>query len=264
MNFSIKAAKELVLGFGFDVALLAIGEILADAVLESRVVFVVAQLLGEVVIQLGQDALLDCLHLHFVGNGLAGKLLFGIVGRIDDLGLQFLAGLCSAQRVRECLDRGFAADLDERVLALNRLGRRLALGSSFDLALIADFGPVAIGKGAVFFNRFDRGARIAQVLELGAGTLLPLLRRRAWEPSRPCSRRSKTTAGTRRLPSHEAACRLRQSVQVGDRCVCLPVIQLVPAARARPPNTRTDDTVARDSLTVKSVAFQHLKCPLCP
>ena len=54
-------------------------------------------LLGKVVVQLRNDALLDRLHRHFIGNGLAGKLRLGVIGGIDDFGLQFLAGFGAAQ-----------------------------------------------------------------------------------------------------------------------------------------------------------------------
>ena len=63
----------------------------------SAKALVVAQLLGKVVVQLGQRALLDGLDFDFVGHGLAGQLGLGVIGRIDDLGLQFLAGLGAAQ-----------------------------------------------------------------------------------------------------------------------------------------------------------------------
>ena len=53
--------------------------------------------LGKVVVQLRQGALLDRLHLDVVGHGLAGQLGLGVVGRVDDLGLQLLAGLGAAQ-----------------------------------------------------------------------------------------------------------------------------------------------------------------------
>ena len=46
-----------------------------------------------------------------------------------------------------------------------------ALGRDFsrvilELALVADLRPVAVGEGAVFFDRLDGGARVAELLDL--------------------------------------------------------------------------------------------------
>ena len=89
--------KEPVFGFSLHVAALAVGEVLANAGLELGIAFVMAELLGEVVVQLGQRALLDGLDFDVVGDCFAGELGLGIVGGINDLDLEFLAGLCAAQ-----------------------------------------------------------------------------------------------------------------------------------------------------------------------
>src|SRR6202044_193337 len=135
---------------------------------------------GEVVVQFGQEAFLDGLYLHLISDGLAGELLLGVVRRVDDLSLQFLAGLGSAQSVRERFDGGLATDFDEGVLTGDGFRWRLAgrrgfafgrgfrgrFRRCFDLALVADLGPVTVGQGAIFFNGLNGRARVAQMLDL--------------------------------------------------------------------------------------------------
>ena len=89
--------KQPVLGFAFNAAALAVGHVLANAVFQLGQSLVVAHFLGEVVVQLGHGALLDRLHRHVVGDRLAGQLGLGVIGGIDDLGLQFLPGFGAAQ-----------------------------------------------------------------------------------------------------------------------------------------------------------------------
>ncbi len=115
----------------------------ADSRFKIGIALVGAELLGKIVVELGQGALLDGLHFHFVGDGLAGQLGLGVIGGIDDLGLQLLAGFGAAQGAGEGLDSVLAADLDQRVFA----GDRARLGVAFDLALIGDLRPVAVHKG---------------------------------------------------------------------------------------------------------------------
>ena len=74
-------------------------------VLEIGIGLVVAEFLGEVVVQLGENALFDGLDFNVVGHGFAGELGFGVVGRIDHFELQLLAGLGAAQGVGEGFDR---------------------------------------------------------------------------------------------------------------------------------------------------------------
>ncbi len=99
-------------------------------------------LLGELVVQFGHGAFLDGLDGDVVGDGLACELGLGVVGRIDDFGLQFLAGFGAAQDVGESLHRILAADLDQSVLALNGAWCFSVVGRH--LAGVGDLGPVAV------------------------------------------------------------------------------------------------------------------------
>ena len=66
--------EEVVLGFGLDAAALAGFKVIANALLEIGVALVVAEFLGEVVVELGKNALLDGLDFDIVGDGFAGEL----------------------------------------------------------------------------------------------------------------------------------------------------------------------------------------------
>ena len=172
--------EEMVLGFGFDAAALAGFEVIANALLEIGIALVVAELFGEIVVELGKNALLDGLDFDIVGDGFAGQLGLSVVRRIDDFELELLAGLGAAEGVSESLNRVFAADFDQRVFAADRfrlggLGFGGAFGSSIgcgrggvalDLALVGDLGPVAILERAVFFDGLDGGAGVAEMPEL--------------------------------------------------------------------------------------------------
>ena len=142
--------------------LLRLRHVLANTLFQLSQTLVVAHFLGEVVIQLRHGPLLDCLHRHFVGSFLAGEFRLGIVGRIDDLGLQLLPGLGAAEHLGKRLDRIFAAHFDQRVLAFD--GGSISL--VFDFSRIGDLRPIAVHKRAVLFDRLDGGARLAQLGQL--------------------------------------------------------------------------------------------------
>ena len=71
----------MVLGFGFDAAALAGFEVIANALLEIGIAFVVAELFGKIVVELGKNALLDGLDFDIVGDGFAGQLGLSVVRR---------------------------------------------------------------------------------------------------------------------------------------------------------------------------------------
>src|ERR1019366_97962 len=65
--------KEPALGVAFHAAALAVGHVLADAGFQVGKALIGAEFFGKVVVQLGQGPLLDGLHFHVVGHGLAGQ-----------------------------------------------------------------------------------------------------------------------------------------------------------------------------------------------
>ena len=141
--------EEMVLGFGLDAATLAGLEIIANALLEIGVALVVAEFFGEVVVQLGKNALLDGLDFDIVSDGFAGELVLGVVRWIDDFELQLLTGLGAAKGVGEGLDGVFAANFDEGVFAPNRFrfdGLGLFGGGVSGAApVVASGGPAGSG-----------------------------------------------------------------------------------------------------------------------
>ena len=139
-----------------------------------------AKLLGEIVVQLRHGALLDGLDLDLIGHGFPGQLRFRIIGGVDDLGLQFLAGFGAAQGGGESLHSVFAAHFDQRVFTGNRDRFRLIR----DDALVGDLRPIAVCQAAVFFYRLDGGARIAQLLQFALVLLFSDFHRRLFYSDR--------------------------------------------------------------------------------
>ena len=127
----------------------------------------VAQILGEVVIQLGDLAALQLLHDGFVGHRLAGHGPVGILGRDGDGEVPGLVGL----HAQDFLVEGAAlGQLDDLVLVFHGLH---ALGLDLDV----EGGEVA-DHGRGVFHRDHLGGLLAQLLQvLGHGLVVddPLL-----------------------------------------------------------------------------------------
>ena len=109
----MRAGEEGFADFLLGLALLGGQQVLADAGFEGGEVFVVAEFVGEFVVQLGQVALLDGLDFEVVGDGLAGELGFGVVGGVDGFDLELLADLGAAESFGEGGEGFGAADFDE-------------------------------------------------------------------------------------------------------------------------------------------------------
>src|SRR5439155_624617 len=118
--FLNQGGEEAVFGFGLDAAALAVGHVLANTGLQIVQTFVVSELLGEVVGKFGKGAFFDALDGYVVGDRLIAEVGFRVVGRVDDFGLEFLAGLGTAEDLGKSLNRILAANLDQGVLPGDR------------------------------------------------------------------------------------------------------------------------------------------------
>ena len=110
-----------------------------------------AQLFGEVVVQLGQTLLLDAIDLHGVDESLAGKPLVGGVFGIAHVEGALLAGRSAGQVLGKFRNRVLAADFDQHVVHVHgiRFGFRDVF-AIFGLAVHRGLGEVALGQRASF------------------------------------------------------------------------------------------------------------------
>ena len=170
---------QLVLGLRLQPLPLAPRHVLPELLLKLLPRLRSAKLLRQLRVTLGETLPLDRLHLHVVVHCLTGQPAIAKVSRILNLDRELVSRLLAAKSIGERCNRVLAANLDQHILARNRLGLlggHALLGHGLrqrlDLAGVLNVGPVALRQGAVFLDRLYRSVALEHTIQFALELLV--------------------------------------------------------------------------------------------